>query len=65
LSGAVVFDKRDNLCAAFHGFNPAAVAAMNDADIERLMADTSIIRNRRKLEATVHDARLLSKHSLA
>src|ERR1700744_1629821 len=65
LSWALVFDKRDNLRAAFHGFNPAAVAAMTDADVERLMADTSIIRNRRKIEATVHNARLLSKHSLA
>lgn len=65
LSWAIVFDKRDNLRAAFHGFDPAAVAAMTDADVERLMADTSIIRNRRKIEATVHNAGLLSKHSLA
>jgi DNA-3-methyladenine glycosylase I len=65
LSWAIVFDKRDNLRAAFRGFNPAAVAAMTHADVERLMADTSIIRNRRKIEATVHNARQLSKHSLA
>lgn len=65
LSWALVFDKRANLRAAFHGFDPAAVAAMTDADVERLMADASIIRNRRKIEATVHNARLLSKHPLA
>lgn len=65
LSWATVFDKRDNLRAAFHGFDPAAVAAMTTGDVERLMADTSIIRNRRKIEATVHNARLLSDHSLA
>ena len=52
LSWASVFDKRDNLRRAFHGFNPAAVAAMTADDVERLMADTSIIRNRRKIDAT-------------
>jgi DNA-3-methyladenine glycosylase I len=65
LSWAIVFDKRDNLRAAFHGFNPAAVAAMTPADVERLMADTSIVRNRRKIEATLHNARVLSECSLA
>ncbi len=65
LSWAIVFDKRDNLRKAFHGFDPAAVAAMTADDVERLMADTSIIRNRQKIEATLHNARLLSKYSLA
>lgn len=64
LSWATVFDKRDNFRAAFHAFNPEAVAAMNPTDVDRLMADTSIIRNRRKIEATLHNARLLSKYSL-
>jgi DNA-3-methyladenine glycosylase I len=65
LSWATVFDKRDNLRKAFHGFTPAAVAAMTPGDVERLMADTSIIRNRQKIEATLHNARLLSKYSLS
>jgi DNA-3-methyladenine glycosylase I len=65
LSWATVFDKRDNLRTAFHGFNPAAVGAMTSDDVERLMADTSIIRNRRKIEATLHNARVLSKYSLS
>jgi DNA-3-methyladenine glycosylase I len=52
LSWATVFDKRDNLRTAFHGFNPTAVAAMTPDDVERLMAETAIIRNRRKIEAT-------------
>ncbi|HME75846.1 MAG TPA: DNA-3-methyladenine glycosylase I [Mycobacterium sp.] len=64
LSWALVFDKRDNLRAAFHGFSPSAVAAMNSDDVERLMADTSI-RNRRKIEATLHNADVLSKYSLS
>jgi len=65
LSWATVFDKRDNFRKAFHGFNPAAVAAMTPDDVERLMADSSIVRNRRKIEATLHNARLLSKCSLS
>jgi DNA-3-methyladenine glycosylase I len=65
LSWATAFDKRDTLREAFHEFNPTAVAAMTLRDIERLMADTSIIRNRQKIEATVHNARLLSKHPLS
>jgi DNA-3-methyladenine glycosylase I len=65
LSWATVFDKRDNFRKAFHGFNPEALAAMMPDDVERLMADSSIVRNRRKIEATLHNARVLSKHSLS
>lgn len=65
LSWGTVFDKRDNLRAAFHGFDPVAVAAMTDDDVERMMADSSIIRNRRKIEATLHNARVLAECSLA
>jgi DNA-3-methyladenine glycosylase I len=65
LSWATVFDKRDNFRKAFHGFNPAALAAMTPDDVERLMADSSIVRNRRKIEATLHNARVLSKYSLS
>lgn len=65
LSWATVFDKRDNFRKAFHGFKPAAVAAMTPDDVERLMADASIVRNRRKIEATLHNARVLSTYSLS
>lgn len=65
LSWMTVFDKRDNFRTAFHGFEPTAVAAMTPDDVDRLMADSSIIRNRRKIEATVHNARVLSSCSLA
>lgn len=65
LSWATIYDKRDNFRTAFRGFQPAAVAAMTSADVERLMADASIVRNRRKIEATLHNARLLSEYSLS
>lgn len=65
LSWALVFDKRDNLRAAFRGFRPADVAAMTADDVERLLADATIIRHRGKIEATVHNARLLTQQPLA
>jgi DNA-3-methyladenine glycosylase I len=65
LSWATVFDKRDDFRRAFHRFDPTAVAAMTANDVERLMADTSIIRNRRKIEATIHNATVLADQSLS
>lgn len=54
LSWRLVLQKRDALRAAFHGFAPEAVATMS---IEHLLDDASLIRNRRKLEAAVTNAR--------
>jgi DNA-3-methyladenine glycosylase I len=65
LSWVTVFDKRDNFRHAFDGFDPARVAAMTHDDVERLMGNTGIVRNRRKIAATVHNARLMCKHSLS
>src|SRR5258708_9451257 len=56
LSWSVVFDKRDAFREAFHEFDAAQVAAMNERDIARLLQDPSIIRNRAKLQATVDNA---------
>jgi DNA-3-methyladenine glycosylase I len=64
LSWAIVFKKRDALRRAFAGFDPTAVAKMTDRDVDLLMADRAIIRNRAKIEATVHNARLLTSTSL-
>ncbi len=57
LSWIVVLRKRPAFRAAFAGFDPAAVAAFGPADVERLLADPGIVRNRRKIEATVANAR--------
>ena len=64
LSWVLVFNKREALRRAFADFDPAAVAAMTDRDVDRLMKDRTIIRNRAKIEATLHNARLLSVMSL-
>jgi DNA-3-methyladenine glycosylase I len=57
LSWSIVFGKRNAFRTAFHGFDIAAVAAMTGQDVDRLVQDASIIRNRGKIQATVDNAR--------
>jgi DNA-3-methyladenine glycosylase I len=57
LSWLIILRKRPAFRAAFSGFDPAAVARFDEADIARLLADTGIVRNRLKIQATVANAR--------
>jgi DNA-3-methyladenine glycosylase I len=57
LSWATILRKRPAFRAAFDDFVPDRVAGYGDADVERLMADVGIVRNRRKIEATITNAR--------
>jgi DNA-3-methyladenine glycosylase I len=57
LSWATILRKRPAFRAAFDDFDPEAVAAFGEADVERLMADAGIVRNHRKIEATIQNAR--------
>ncbi len=57
LSWLTILRKRPAFRSAFAGFDPAAVAAFGDADIDRLMADAGIVRNRAKVLATIGNAR--------
>src|SRR5690348_3423370 len=59
LSWAVVFGKRAAFRKAFRGFDPSKVAAMTARDVDRLVNDASIIRNRAKIQATVDNARAM------
>ena len=63
LSWSIVFGKRDAFREAFHSFNVAKVAAMTDQDVDRLLQDPSIIRNRAKIKATVDNARAMMSAS--
>jgi DNA-3-methyladenine glycosylase I len=56
LSWATILRKRDAFRDAFSGFDPDAVAAFDDKDVERLLADDRIIRNRAKILATITNA---------
>lgn len=55
--GAAVIDRKwPGTVEAFAGFDPATVAHFSPQDVEQLLADTRIVRNRRKVEAVVHNA---------
>jgi DNA-3-methyladenine glycosylase I len=56
LSWSIVFGKRQAFGKAFRGFDVAKVAAMTARDVDRLVEDASIIRNRAKIQATVDNA---------
>ena len=57
LSWLTILRKRENFRAAFAGFDPAAVAKFGDDDVQRLLADAGIVRNRAKINAAIANAR--------
>ncbi|GGH18826.1 DNA-3-methyladenine glycosylase I [Cribrihabitans marinus] len=59
LSWRTILNKRPAFRAAFHGFDPQRVAAMDASDVERLLQDRAIIRHRGKIEAVIGNARRL------
>ena len=63
LSWSIVFGKRDAFRKAFRDFDAAEVAAMTAKDVDRLVDDAAIIRNRGKIEATVDNARAMTSAS--
>jgi DNA-3-methyladenine glycosylase I len=56
LSWLTILRKRENFRAAFAGFEMARVAAFGPGDVDRLLADAGIIRNRAKIEAAIANA---------
>ena len=57
LSWSTILAKRPAFREAFAGFDADRIAAYDDGDVERLMADAGIVRNRRKVEAAITNAR--------
>ena len=57
LSWLTILRKRPNFRRAFADFDTTVIAGFDEADIDRLMADTGIVRNRPKIEATINNAR--------
>ncbi|MEM6690407.1 MAG: DNA-3-methyladenine glycosylase I [Planctomycetota bacterium] len=56
LSWITILKKRDSFREAFYDFDATRVAKMNDEDVERLMTNAGIIRNRAKIRATINNA---------
>lgn len=57
LSWLIILRKRENFRRAFSGFDITTVAQYTDTDVQRLLADRGIVRNRAKIEATIANAR--------
>jgi DNA-3-methyladenine glycosylase I len=57
LSWSTILNKRDGYRRLFGGFDPAAVARFTAKDVERLLGDPGIVRNRAKVESTISNAR--------
>jgi DNA-3-methyladenine glycosylase I len=61
LSWLTILRKRESFRAAFAGFEVERVAAFGDDDVARLMADAGIVRNRAKIDAAIHNARMVAQ----
>ncbi len=59
LSWTTILRKRDGYREAFAGFEPEKVAAFGPDDVDRLMLDSGIVRNRAKIESTIDNARAI------
>jgi len=57
LSWQTVLNKRENYRKAFYGFEVAKIARYNNKDVQRLLRDPGIIRNRLKIQATINNAK--------
>jgi DNA-3-methyladenine glycosylase I len=60
LSWLTILRKREGFRRAFASFEPKKVAEFGDSDVERLMNDVSIVRNRAKIEATIRNAHAIA-----
>jgi len=58
LSWITILKRRPGFREVFHGFDTAKIVTFTDDDVERLMLDARIIRNRAKILATINNARL-------
>ena len=61
LSWLTILRKREAFRAAFAGFEIEAVAAFGEQDVERLMGDAGIVRNRAKIDAAIANARAVAE----
>lgn len=59
LNWALILRKQDGFRAAYDGFDVDTVAGYGEADVARLLADERIVRNRLKVNAAIHNARVI------
>lgn len=61
LSWLIILKKRENYCKAFDNFDVKKIAAYTSKDVQRLLADPGIVRNRMKIESAIRNARAFLK----
>jgi DNA-3-methyladenine glycosylase I len=61
LSWLTILKRRDGYRKAYHGFDPARVARFTARDVQRLLGDAGIVRNRLKVESSINNARCFLK----
>ena len=61
LSWLTILRKRENFRTAFEGFDPEVVAGYGQPEIDRLMSDSGIVRNRKKIDAAIGNARAIGR----
>ena len=59
LSWTTILNKQENFRKAYHKFSIKKIAAYEEADRQRLLADAGIIRNRLKVDAAIHNAKVI------
>ena len=59
LSWMTILRKRDAYRRAFKGFDPATVARFQETTVDRLLTDSTIVRNRAKIESAIRNARVV------
>ena len=62
LSWIQILRRRENYRVAFDGFDPSIIANYDDEDVERLVSDIGIIRNRAKIKSAISNARVFIEH---
>lgn len=63
LGPKVVESRWDDITEAFYSFDPDKVKDMGEADVDRLLQDRSVIRNRRKIEAVINNAEVFTEQT--
>lgn len=61
LSWGIILKKQENFRQAFHFFNIQRIASFNELDVERLLGDAGIVRNKLKINAVIHNAKEIVK----
>lgn len=61
LSWITVLRKRENYRKAYEGFDPVKVASFDEEKVEELLNNEGVIRNRRKIEASINNAKMFLK----